>query len=51
MHNLKLEKKEEMFKLINLGHPFIIAGPCSAESENQVFQTALKLSNLSKFVV
>ena len=46
MHNLKLEKKEEMFKLINLGHPFIIAGPCSAESENQVFQTALKLSNL-----
>lgn len=47
MHDLKFEKIEEIFKTINIEHPLIIAGPCSAESEEQVFQTALDLSKLN----
>ncbi len=47
MHDLKLKKKEEIFKSIKIEHPLIIAGPCSAESEDQIYQTALKLSNLN----
>ncbi len=46
MHNLIFEKKEKIFKSINIERPLIIAGPCSAESEGQVFQTALDLSKL-----
>ena len=32
-----------MSNLITIKHPFIIAGPCSAETEEQVIETALRL--------
>ena len=47
MVDIKFEEKEKILKSFNSTHPLIIAGPCSAESEDQVFQTALKLSKMN----
>lgn len=41
-----LEKLQEWFP--GNGTPFVIAGPCSAESEEQVLQTARELASLGK---
>ena len=50
----KMENKKEMRNWLNefnLNHPFVIAGPCSAETEDQVLKIAheLKDSDVSVF--
>ncbi|MDR0789694.1 MAG: chorismate mutase [Bacteroidales bacterium] len=37
-------------RLINSKKPFVVAGPCSAESEKQVFETAQSIADLSPCV-
>jgi chorismate mutase len=49
-----MENKKEMKTWLtdfNLSHPFVIAGPCSAETEEQVLKIAheLKDSDVSVF--
>jgi chorismate mutase len=49
-----MENKKEMrdwLNAFNLNHPFVIAGPCSAETEEQVLKIAheLKDSDVSVF--
>ena len=42
----KMENKKEMRDWLNefkLSHPFVIAGPCSAETEEQVLKIAHEL--------
>jgi 3-deoxy-D-arabino-heptulosonate 7-phosphate (DAHP) synthase len=44
----KMENKKEMRNWLNefnLTHPFVIAGPCSAETEEQVLKIAQEYGN------
>jgi chorismate mutase len=39
----KTRKKKTWLTDFNLSHPFVIAGPCSAETEEQVLKIAHEL--------
>jgi 3-deoxy-D-arabino-heptulosonate 7-phosphate (DAHP) synthase len=41
----KQERNENMVERFNLTHPFVIAGPCSAETEEQVLKIAHELKD------
>ena len=44
-----MENKKEMRSWLNkfkLSHPLVIAGPCSAETENQVLKILKKIGSL-----
>jgi chorismate mutase len=42
------ERNENMVDRFNLSHPFVIAGPCSAETEEQVLKIAHELKGFRR---